>query len=58
MSTCNTDGLAAKLNCLKEKFARYNCHKNLLSCSIDEKLSPKGLELTIYSLQLETMNKI
>ena len=58
MSTCNTDGQAVKLKCLEETFARYNCHKNLLSCSIDEKLSPKGLELTLYNLQLETINKI
>ena len=43
----NTDGLAPKLNCLKEKFARYVSHKDFISQCIKSKFVPKGLELTL-----------
>ena len=43
----NTDGLAIKLNRLKEKSARYNSHSELLSKYIQENLVPKGLETTL-----------
>ena len=42
----NTDGLAIKLNRLKEKSARYVSHKDLLSQCIKSKFVLKGLELT------------
>ena len=43
----NANGLALKLNCLKEKSARYFLHKDFISQFIKSKLVPKGLELTI-----------
>ena len=43
----NTDGLAIKLNRLKEKSARYTSHKEFLSQCIDNKLVPQGLSLTL-----------
>ena len=43
----NADGLAPKLNRLKEKSARYVSHKDLISQSIKSKLVPNGLELTL-----------
>ena len=44
--THNTDILAIELNRLREKSARYNSHKDFLSRCIQEKLVPKGLELS------------
>ena len=43
----NANGLALKLNCLKEKSARYFLHKDFISQFIKSKLVPKGLELTL-----------
>ena len=43
----NTDGLAIKLNCLKEKSARYNSHRDFLPTCIQENFVPKGLEITL-----------
>ena len=43
----NTDGLAIKLNCLKEKSARYNSHRDFLPACIQENFVPKGLEITL-----------
>ena len=43
----NTDVLAIKLNKLKEKSARHTLHKDFLSQCINNKLVPKGLELTL-----------
>ena len=46
-NTHNSDALTIKLNRLWEKLARYNSHKGFLLRSIQEKLAPKGLELTL-----------
>ena len=43
----NTDGLATKLNRLKEKSAKYVSHKDFLSQIIKNKLFPKGLQFTL-----------
>ena len=43
----NTDGLAIKLNHLKEKSARYNSHRNFLSKCIQENLVAMGLGITL-----------
>ena len=43
----STDALAIELNWLKEKSARYTSHKDFLSQCINNKLVPKGLELTL-----------
>ena len=43
----NTDGLAIKLNRLKEKSARYNSHRDFLSKFIQENLVTKGQEITL-----------
>ena len=45
--TRNTDALAIKLNRLREKSARYNSRTDFLSRCIQQKLVPKGLELTL-----------
>ena len=45
--THNNDALTIKLNCLHEKSARYNSHKDFLSRCIQEKHVPKGLELSL-----------
>ena len=43
----NTDGLAIKLNCLKEKPARYTSHRDFFSKCAQESLASKGLEITL-----------
>ena len=43
----NHDGLAIKLNCLKEKSARYISHRDFLSKCVQENLVPKALEITL-----------
>ena len=45
--THDTDALVIKLNRFRKKSARYNSHKDFLSCCIQEKLVPKGLELSL-----------
>ena len=45
--TDNTDALAIKLNRLWAKLARCKSHKDFLSCCIQEKLVPKGLEISL-----------
>ena len=47
--TYSTDALAIKLNSFWEKSAKYNSHKEFLSCFIPEKLIPKALEITFES---------
>ena len=46
-NTHNRDALTIKLNRLWAKLARYNSHKGFLFRCIQEKLAPKGLELTL-----------
>lgn len=43
----NKEGVALKLNRLKEKQARYESHKGFLTRCIAEKLVPKGLKLEL-----------
>ena len=43
----NSDELALKLNRLKDKSARYVSHEEFLTCCIENKLIPKGLELSL-----------
>ena len=42
-----TDGLAIKLNCLKEKLVRSNSRRDFLSKCIQENFLPKRLEITL-----------
>ena len=43
----NKEHLALKLNRLKEKSARYDSHKDFLSCCIKDCFIPKGLKLEL-----------
>ena len=43
----NKEGVALKLNRLKEKHPRYESHKEFLTRCISEKLVPMGLKLKL-----------
>ena len=47
MRTRDTDGLEVILNHLKEKFYRYNSHKDFLFRCTDKKIVLIGLELNL-----------
>ena len=46
-SNKNQEQVALKLDCLKDKVTRYECHKDFLTHCTGEKLIPKGLKLEL-----------
>ena len=52
----NADGLALKINYLKEKSPRYNSHRDFLSKCIQQNFVPKGLEITL-ELTIESFDQ-
>ena len=60
-SNKNKEQVALKLNFLKDKVTRYECHKDFLTHCTAEKLIPKGLKLelkpTMGNFDLEFVDK-